>query len=353
MLFDMPGKPKLYFSKGDEDEKEEKKKSGHKIMKSHIQKHISKQKNIPKEPEAKINLNSGKLSVARSKEQIESMSKPKEAPKPEGKAEEGSKPEDVARPKEQAKDTGKPEEPLTREEPVAQEKQSGDRCATGIEGFDGLMEGGFIRNSSNIVVGGSGSGKSIFSVQFLVNGIEKYGEHGVYISFEQDQKRLIRDMKKFGWKLEEKIKNNQLAIVHYTPEQVGRVLETGAGTVRDIVASINAKRVVIDSISAFLLLHESELERRKELLKLFTTLEKWGCTSLLISEQEQDPEKHESAALEFSCDGIIIIYYVRRGDVRTRAIEIFKMRATQHMNKIVPMEITDSGIAVFPQESVF
>lgn len=227
------------------------------------------------------------------------------------------------------------------------------RVATGIRGFDGVMQGGFLKNSVNMVAGGSGTGKSILCMQFLVNGIEKFNEPGVYISFEERPEKILRDMRNFNWNLEDKIKKKKLAILYYTPEQVEKVLTTGAGTVRDVVESIGAKRLVIDSITAFLLLHNRELDRRRALLKLFDIITKWGCTALLTSEHEQNPVQHKAGALEFEVDSVIILYYVQKGDMRQRAIEIFKMRATKHATKIFPMQITDNGIVVFPEESVF
>jgi KaiC/GvpD/RAD55 family RecA-like ATPase len=191
----------------------------------------------------------------------------------------------------------------TGPEPVKSFGES--RVSTGIRGFDAVMQGGFLRNSVNMVAGGSGTGKSILCMQFLVSGIEKFNEPGIYISFEERPEKILRDMRSFNWNLEDKIKKNKLAILYYTPEQVEKVLTTGAGTVRDVVESIGAKRLVIDSITAFLLLHDRELDRRRALLR------------------------------------------------RQRAIEIFKMRATKHASKIFPMQITDNGITVFPEESVF
>jgi len=336
-----PGKPRLYFpkerGKDRPAEKEQamqkpeqaKPSANYEIIKRHIEEQTAKQKEIPEIPKSKIGLADGKMSVSRTKEQAAKISQ-----------------FDFSSMKQKITSKLEGDKRHAETYPI-------DRCTTGVEGLDEMMEGGFVKNSSNIVAGGSGSGKSIFCMQFLVNGIEKCREPGVYISFEEDKEKIFRDMSDFGWDLEGKIKKGQLAIVHYTPEQVGKVLETGAGTVRDVVESTNAKRVVIDSITAFLLLHETELEKRKNLLRLFETLEKWGCTALLISEHEQDPEKHESAALEFSVDGIIILYNIKKGDVRTRALEVYKMRATEHTTKIIPMQVTNRGISLFPDASVF
>ena len=40
-----------------------------------------------------------------------------------------------------------------------------DRCPSGIEGFDRICQGGFVRNSDNLIIGGPGSGKTTFLLQ--------------------------------------------------------------------------------------------------------------------------------------------------------------------------------------------
>jgi KaiC/GvpD/RAD55 family RecA-like ATPase len=227
-----------------------------------------------------------------------------------------------------------------------------DRVQTGIEGLDEVMEGGFRKESANLVAGGPGTGKSIFAMQFLAEGIEK-GENGLYISFEQTPEEIIRDMDSFGWKLQEKIKKEQLTILSYSPEQVENVLRAGGGSVRDIIRSTKAKRVVIDSLTAFTLLHKDFLAQRRASIDLFQAIKKWGCTALMLSEHENNPELHDPTVEEFEVDGVILLYNLRKGDVRERALEIFKMRATKHSPKIFPMTIGDEGIIIYPDETVF
>lgn len=228
-----------------------------------------------------------------------------------------------------------------------------DRVPTGIEGFDAAIEGGFIRDSVVLVCGGPGSGKSIFGMQYLINGIDKSGENGVYISFEEDPESLMCDMKRFDWDVEEKVKNKQLALLYYSPEQVDRVIYVGGGAVREVIESMDAKRVVIDSISAFTLLYESENDQRRALFSLFKTLKKWNCTTMLISEQTLSQDKHISTVEEYQSEGVVFLYHYKKGDLRERSIEIFKMRGTNHSTKIFPLKISSDGVTVYPDENVY
>jgi len=229
----------------------------------------------------------------------------------------------------------------------------GDRVATGLSGLDPLIEGGFLKKSMILVSGGPGSGKSILSMNFLVNGIDEFKENGIYITFEQDVEKVLRDYERFNWDLKKKVEEKKLVILPYSPDQVDRFLEVGGGMVRDIIEKINAKRVVFDSISAFLLLYGDEMSRRKNMFKLYDSMSRWGCTTLMISEHDSEHLLRKSTVLEFQADGVLLLYNQRKGDVRERSMEIFKMRATQHSQKIFPMKIDDSGITIFPEANVF
>src|SRR3989344_5848179 len=66
------------------------------------------------------------------------------------------------------------------------------RVPTGVTTFDNLIDGGFKRNSINLAAGTAGSGKTIFAVQFLVNGIAKYNETAIYITFEEKKENSTK-----------------------------------------------------------------------------------------------------------------------------------------------------------------
>ena len=230
---------------------------------------------------------------------------------------------------------------------------SRDRITTGVPGLDPIMGGGFRRNTVNLIGGGTGSGKSILCMQFLVDGIEKCNENGIFISFEENKDKILDDFRIFNWDLEKKLKEHKLEILYFTPEQVDRVVESGGGIVRDVIEQIGAKRVIIDSLTAYMLLFKTDLDKRRGVLDLFDSLHRWNITALMTSEQEPDPDKHASTIMEFEVDSVILMYYLRKVNVRERSIEVFKMRATKHSSKISPMVIDSEGITVFPDEAVF
>ncbi len=220
------------------------------------------------------------------------------------------------------------------------------RVSTGIKNFDALAEGGFEKNSTNLIVGDSGSGKTIFGVQFLIEGIKK-GEKGLYITFEEKKNEFYKNMLDFGWDLEKYEKQGSFIFLEYTPEKVKTMLEEGGGIIESIILRKKTTRVVIDSITSFALLFDDDLKKREAALSLFNMLRKWDCTSLLTYEETPfRDEKVASKTLEFESDSIIILYFLREKGERKRFIEILKMRGTNHSQRIYSFEIGKGGIKV-------
>lgn len=225
-------------------------------------------------------------------------------------------------------------------------KNKSDKIPTDISNFDSLIEGGFEKNSTNLIVGDSGSGKSIFATQFLVGGMKK-GERCLYVTFEEKKEEFYHNMKRFGWDLEAYEKKELLTFLEYTPIKVKTMLEEGGGAIESIILKKKINRIVIDSITSFALLFDDELDRRSAALSLFNMIGDWNCTSLLtLEEKPQKSNKGSSHTLEFESDSIILLHYIRNKGKRERYLEILKMRGTNHSQSLHKLEIEDSGIKI-------
>lgn len=228
--------------------------------------------------------------------------------------------------------------------------QNNKRLASGIPGFDRLCEGGLLVRSINLVTGGAGTGKTIFGMQFLHEGIKR-GEKGLFISFEEDLEDLKGDAENLGWDFTKCEENGMCAFLYYYPYE----LEDFQTRLISEVQRINAKRVVIDSTSAFGMAFGNEYEIRKALYSLSMQLKKLECTAIITSEivgEVRDPENRELKRIsrfnveEFVCDSVIILDIIEDSKKCHRSIEILKMRRTAHRQGEVPMLITKSGIIV-------
>src|SRR5204862_4536798 len=92
-----------------------------------------------------------------------------------------------------------------------------DRTPTGIPGLDEILSGGFPRGRVILLVGGPGTGKTILTSQFLMNGIKIYGENGAFVSLDETKAHYYREMALFGWKFEELEKGKKFAFINASP----------------------------------------------------------------------------------------------------------------------------------------
>ena len=225
-----------------------------------------------------------------------------------------------------------------------------ERVSTGIVNYDRLIDGGFEKNSTNLIVGGSGIGKSIIATEFLITGVKK-GERCLYVTFEETKEQFYHNMRDFGWDLEDYEKKGLFYFLEYAPAKVRTMLEEGGGEIERIILGKKISRVVIDSITSFALLFKDELSKRQAALSLFNMIKGWQCTSLLTLEEEStaaDASKGTPKTLEFEVDSLTFLYFVRKKfrSKRERYVEVIKMRGTKHAREIYQFHIKEHGIVV-------
>jgi len=221
-----------------------------------------------------------------------------------------------------------------------------ERIPSGVKNYDKLIGGGYEKNSTNLLVGGSGSGKSIFSTQFLVEGMKK-GENTLYVTFEEHKEQFYSNMKSFGWDLEGYEKKGLLTFLEYSPIKVRTMLEEGGGAIERVILGKKVTRIVMDSITSFALLFKDELSREAA-LSLFSMIRDWDATALLTLEEEPSLgiTRDSPKTLEFEVDSMTFIYLVMNEGKRERFLEVLKMRGIKHSNRIYTFSIGSNGIVV-------
>ena len=76
-----------------------------------------------------------------------------------------------------------------------------EKMPTGIRGFDEVLEGGVPRGRTLLIIGSTGTGKTVFANEFLYRGITEYNENGVFVTFEEHPSDIIKNVRNFGWDL--------------------------------------------------------------------------------------------------------------------------------------------------------
>jgi circadian clock protein KaiC len=229
-----------------------------------------------------------------------------------------------------------------------------EKVPTGITGFDELIGGGLEKDSTVLVDGAVGTGKTLFGLQFLYKGIEQ-GEPGMFISFEEDRESLYKHAKQFGWDFEKYEAQGKFRLLEFKPHQMTKIIEEGGGSVRDMLDEIGAKRVVVDSITAYGLLFHDEYARRDKVLEFLNSLKKWDVTAIVISEESPIEIESKTGSIGFITDAIISLYYQHDEEkgIRIHSLEVIKMRGSKHTNKLCAMNFEKDGIRVYPDVEVF
>jgi KaiC/GvpD/RAD55 family RecA-like ATPase len=238
-----------------------------------------------------------------------------------------------------------------------------NRITTGIDGFDELVEGGFPQGRSFLVSGGTGTGKTIFATQYLINGAMQ-GEPGVYLTLDERPDLIREDMLRFGWNLRQLEDQDQLKVIDGTIAKIGipsdeefSLPATGFDLDKLLlelmrtIKKIKAKRVVIDSIPALGMNFENEHDIRKAILKIVYLLSRAGVTTVLTTEVNEGSKQFGKYGVEeFVSDGVIVLHYMGIGTQSNRTLHIRKMRATKHSEDLHPLEITDTGLKIHKVE---
>ncbi len=225
------------------------------------------------------------------------------------------------------------------------------RVKTGIHGLDELVGGGFPRGSCVLAMGKVGTGKSIFAMQYIANGIQEYGEPGVFVSLERERKALYDDASAFGWQLQRLEKEGSLQILGGPIASVAKAMKKAEAAIEDIfdeiaeaVEGAEAKRAAVDGVEKLAIFAPDEVSLKLQLGDLKDRLAGLGCTTLLTC--EVDEEGLSKLGIEDVVDGVIVLYYEGEGLTRDRALEVRKMRGTAHSNQLHFFDITDKGIVI-------
>ncbi|MEM5812506.1 MAG: ATPase domain-containing protein [Candidatus Aenigmatarchaeota archaeon] len=221
------------------------------------------------------------------------------------------------------------------------------RVESGIPGLDPLIQGGFLSNSVNLISGETGTGKTIFCLQFLWHGLQK-GENCLYITLEEEPNDILEDALQFGWDFNKFIKKGMFKISYYDPAQMSNM----GSMIMDEIRRMGVKRLVIDSISIVGLIIENPSQTRKNLYNLISTIKKTECTVLLTSEiVDGSQQLSRSGVEEFVVDGVIRLCFTGVGGEEENRLQVRKMRRTRHPKGFFPFSFTSKGIVVRKDES--
>lgn len=232
-----------------------------------------------------------------------------------------------------------------------------EKLETRIDGFDHVSTGGLPRGRTTLFTGTSGSAKTVFGTQFLAEGVQKFGEGGVFVTFEESVPALRRNASSLGWKIAQWEAEGKWAFVDAAPkafedlEIVGSFnLEGLLIRIKEAVKRTNATRLCMDSIGSLFQQFTDASIIRRELFNIVNAVNELGVTTILTAERTEEYGPIARYGVEeFVADNVVILRNVLEEEKRRRTIEILKFRGTTHLKGEFPFTILPNrGIVVIP-----
>ncbi|MBN1178823.1 MAG: ATPase [Anaerolineae bacterium] len=223
-----------------------------------------------------------------------------------------------------------------------------DRIKTGVPGLDNMLYGGLVPKTATLVEGAPGTGKTTLGMQFIYNGIVKYNEPGLILTFEQFPQQYYQSAESFGWDFRRLEDEGKLKIIMTSPEVSRLEMERTEGSIEKEARAMNARRILIDSLSHFERLTDDPVELRQVVYGFVNGLKREHLTAILTRESPAllgESENYDEG-MAFLVDTYILLRYVEMESRIRKAMLVLKMRGSNHDKDIRQFSISGSGIEV-------
>jgi len=227
-----------------------------------------------------------------------------------------------------------------------------EKISSGIEGFDDLTAGGLPRGGTTLLMGGPGSGKTVLALQILVNGAIAHGTPGIFVTFEENARRVSANGEAFGWDMPELAREK----VHFVDACLrADVVKSGEFDLTGLLAGIEVKAremgaqlIVLDAIDVLLSLLDDPAAECRELHRLHEWLVRQELTGLLTTkiEDDQPATAQRYGFMPFLADCTVLLSQRLAERVVVRTIRVLKYRGSPHVLNEVPFVIGPAGVEV-------
>lgn len=232
-----------------------------------------------------------------------------------------------------------------------------ERIKTGVSGLDEVLKGGLRRNSSILITGAPGTGKTILALQFIYYGAKNYNENGIFIATEESLEDLKGYSKNMGMDLEEMEKKGKMFII----EKSLVTLKGGISSIKGLLELIkkkNIKRVALDSLVFFDYLYPKsngdKMEFRRQVMLFTQKIKQAGVTFMTVAERKvTDLDRLEYDMMDFIFEGFIILSRIRKGSYFERILTVAKIRGQDHSLDVFPVTIDKNGLRVLHDQVPF
>src|SRR5579885_1477227 len=231
------------------------------------------------------------------------------------------------------------------------------KVSSGIRGLDEVSGGGLPKGRPTLVCGGTGTGKTLLAMEFLVRGATDHGEPGVFVSFEERPAELAANVSSLGFRLKELQGRKKIALEYVRIER-SEIEETGDYNLQGLfirvgsaIDSIKARRIAFDTLESLFAGLTNHAILRAELGRLFDWLKDRGITAVITAERGEGALTRYGLE-EYVADCVMLLEHRVSDEVSTRYLRIVKYRGTAHATNEFPFLIGKQGLSVLPITSV-
>jgi circadian clock protein KaiC len=228
-----------------------------------------------------------------------------------------------------------------------------EKSETGIAGFDDISGGGLPLGRPTLLAGHAGSGKTLFALEFVLHGIEKFDESGVFVSFEETPEELAFNFGSLGFDLVRYQDENRLRVLHISldPHELieageydldGLFLRLGAA-----IDATGARRIALDAVENLFSAFTDLRILRSEFRRLMDWLKNKGITAVVTTERGTDSITRHGLE-EYIADCVVALDNRIEGQLATRRLRIVKYRGSAHGSDEYPFVLDRSGFSVIP-----
>jgi circadian clock protein KaiC len=232
------------------------------------------------------------------------------------------------------------------------------KTPTGITGLDEITDGGLPKGRPTLICGEAGCGKTLMSLEFLVRGAMEFDEPGVFMAFEEKTSELTMNVASLGFDLD-KLQDQKKIKLDYVHIDRSEIEETGEYNLEGLfirldhaIKTINAKRVVLDTLENLFSGLTNQAILRAELRRLFQWLKEKGVTAIITGEKGEGPALTRQGLEEYVSDCVILLDHRVINQISTRRLRVIKYRGSVHGTNEYPFLIDEEGIAVLPITSL-
>jgi circadian clock protein KaiC len=229
------------------------------------------------------------------------------------------------------------------------------RIPTGVRGFEHISMGGLVQGRTTLVVGSSGSGKTLLALEMLHRAISVYNRSVVFVTFEERPADIIRNVLQLNWDLPGHIKNKRLILLDASLDRA-MVQEAGnydlsgiISQIIDAIKEIGAELVILDSLGALFYQFDNPGILRREILRITDTLQEAGVTAVMTAERLEEYGPISRYGIEeFVSDCVIVLRHQLDEEKVRRTIQVYKLRGDRHYKDEFPFTIEREGICILP-----